>query len=441
MRKTKLYVLLIAIIGCYSANLKSQVTIGSLDNPHGGAVLDLQSSNRGLKLPSVELSNVNTYGLVEGTASSAAGMIVYNINPNIVGGSGIGIYYWDGSKWLTVDSSASLAASITGLSCSSVSIVNDQRLTDGDTAYETIVRVPYTGGNGGIYSEGPVISCEQGVGYIGGLKMQLQAGRLAVGAGELIYKVWADPAIIGSSPDIAKFNISFPTESGNLSCTVEVGNTGRAATESYAVVGPLVPTKPATENNVPGYERVITTPDGRWSVRAFIPKASVNYSNYGGSGTSPKSIPFTEVDINIRANNMTSARTIMWAAHVVYHGGDYSGTNFLEIPLNASNIWGGTNHGVGDEGKNDGPDFWRIYPTTSKSNDRSYQVAWANSNVYQGKYPEKRTYTWTEIGSTGARTVYAVNFMMGVDGEKYATDATVKESTVYLKVEQYSSDE
>ncbi|MDR1632798.1 MAG: Ig-like domain-containing protein, partial [Dysgonamonadaceae bacterium] len=69
--------------------------------PHAGAILDLQSDNKGLKLPSVSLSDTAVFQLSTNPsdAASAIGMTVYNTNDNTKGGRGQGIYTWNGT-WI-----------------------------------------------------------------------------------------------------------------------------------------------------------------------------------------------------------------------------------------------------------------------------------------------------------------------------------------------------
>lgn len=104
MRKV-FYSTLLFLVGI-TASVRAQVTIGLDVEPHKSAVLDLQSNgNRGLLLPRVSLTDVDVFGL-NGEADTASGMIVYNTNPDIVGGSGegkdVGAYLWDGEKWMPI---------------------------------------------------------------------------------------------------------------------------------------------------------------------------------------------------------------------------------------------------------------------------------------------------------------------------------------------------
>jgi len=92
--------------------LQAQVKIGQDAEPVKGAVLELHNNKvtgyvGGLKLPNVSIENVNTIptGFSENSLNlteqgNLTGAIVYNTNPSAIGGQGIGVYYWNGSKWI-----------------------------------------------------------------------------------------------------------------------------------------------------------------------------------------------------------------------------------------------------------------------------------------------------------------------------------------------------
>lgn len=92
------------------ADIRAQVKIGStpelLDS---SAVLELESTNKGLRLPRVKLDDVHIWALA-GTVP-ATGMVVYNE----LGLLPKGIYYWntDITQWTRVVNSAELSALIT----------------------------------------------------------------------------------------------------------------------------------------------------------------------------------------------------------------------------------------------------------------------------------------------------------------------------------------
>ncbi len=105
----KVYYLLLVLLLAGSAGVQAQIAIGSDLPPHKGAVLDLKSTNQGLLLPNVHLGNVNVLQVVASPTATektkATGMVVYNTNASVTGGTGAGIYVWNGSKWMTAGSS------------------------------------------------------------------------------------------------------------------------------------------------------------------------------------------------------------------------------------------------------------------------------------------------------------------------------------------------
>lgn len=91
-----------------AALAQAQVKVG--DNPttiNPGSVLELESTNKGLLMPRISLTNTTTWGLL-GTA--AAGMHVYNTNTAITSTNTsyptltakVGEYYWDGTGWVAI---------------------------------------------------------------------------------------------------------------------------------------------------------------------------------------------------------------------------------------------------------------------------------------------------------------------------------------------------
>ncbi|MDR1632954.1 MAG: Ig-like domain-containing protein [Dysgonamonadaceae bacterium] len=101
MKKKMMFLFLLFPMVFGTADLYAQVTIGSDDEPHSGAILDLRSDNKGLKLPTVSLTDTAAFQLSTNPsdAASAIGMTVYNTNDDIIGGRGQGIYTWNGT-WI-----------------------------------------------------------------------------------------------------------------------------------------------------------------------------------------------------------------------------------------------------------------------------------------------------------------------------------------------------
>jgi hypothetical protein len=97
----------LAFLG-YAAN--AQVKIGA--NPttlNPGAILEMESANRGLLLPRLELTSTTASGMgttTTGIKIAVAGMEVYNTRATITGtatypASGAGIYVFDGTGWVS----------------------------------------------------------------------------------------------------------------------------------------------------------------------------------------------------------------------------------------------------------------------------------------------------------------------------------------------------
>ena len=84
---------------------QAQVKVG--DSPtalNEGAVLEMQSTNRGMLLPRISLSSTTTWGL-NGNNAVKNGMVVYNTNAAITGNAmypaaGVGTYTFDGTGWV-----------------------------------------------------------------------------------------------------------------------------------------------------------------------------------------------------------------------------------------------------------------------------------------------------------------------------------------------------
>lgn len=77
----------------------SQVGIGT-STPNSSAILDVTSTNKGILIPRVSLNNVTDS--TTPINSPATGLLVWNTNATVTGGSGIGFYYYTGSQWTPI---------------------------------------------------------------------------------------------------------------------------------------------------------------------------------------------------------------------------------------------------------------------------------------------------------------------------------------------------
>lgn len=95
---------LLGVFTTFTVSAQNNVGIGTT-NPNSSSALEIEASNAGLLIPRVSLVSV-----ANGTIpinSPAISLLVYNINDFVVGGNGTGYYYWDGSQWQQLITSAS----------------------------------------------------------------------------------------------------------------------------------------------------------------------------------------------------------------------------------------------------------------------------------------------------------------------------------------------
>ena len=88
----KEYVLTLVIGICWALSY-SQVGINTT-SPADGSILDVDSSEKGVLVPRVDISNLATIAPI--TGGSTESLLVYNTNTT----TGEGFYYWDGSMWV-----------------------------------------------------------------------------------------------------------------------------------------------------------------------------------------------------------------------------------------------------------------------------------------------------------------------------------------------------
>ncbi|HLK30679.1 MAG TPA: hypothetical protein VKT28_19030 [Puia sp.] len=88
------------------SGLNAQLNVGSTSAPDASSILQLTSSNKGLRLSNVSLTSTTSFGLAGSASAATIGMQVYNTNAGIAGSTsypassgGAGIYVWDGTGW------------------------------------------------------------------------------------------------------------------------------------------------------------------------------------------------------------------------------------------------------------------------------------------------------------------------------------------------------
>jgi len=77
----------------------AQVGVGTT-SPDASSALDITSANSGLLVPRVSLVNV-TNG-TSPIAAPATSLLVWNTNATVLGGNGVGYYFWNGANWIPI---------------------------------------------------------------------------------------------------------------------------------------------------------------------------------------------------------------------------------------------------------------------------------------------------------------------------------------------------
>ena len=117
MNKTTIYILrpsitliFIFLLQHYTVHAQN-VGIGT-PTPDNSAKLEVNDANRGVLINRVAL--VATNNGVAPVSAPATGLLVYNTNAAVVGGSGTGFYYWDGTQWVRLVTGTSNDWTLTG---------------------------------------------------------------------------------------------------------------------------------------------------------------------------------------------------------------------------------------------------------------------------------------------------------------------------------------
>ena len=114
----------------------AQVGIGG--NPDAAAKLDIQTPDKGVLIPRINLSDANNQNL-DGINQAPEGLLIYNTNENINNGNGTGFYVFNGTRWTKLIPQSDNIASIC-IDTNQVSINNTSGadVTGYDTALEPI---------------------------------------------------------------------------------------------------------------------------------------------------------------------------------------------------------------------------------------------------------------------------------------------------------------
>lgn len=93
--KTPIQIITIALIFSFSFVANAQVGIGTV-TPADDAVLDINSSDKGLLIPRVDIPDLSSIAPITGGATE--GLLVYNENLT----TGPGFFFWNGAEWQNI---------------------------------------------------------------------------------------------------------------------------------------------------------------------------------------------------------------------------------------------------------------------------------------------------------------------------------------------------
>jgi uncharacterized protein (TIGR02145 family) len=199
---------MLVLLPCW---LPAQVVIGG-STPDPSAILEVRSDNRGILLSRM------TTAQRDAIVSPAAGLMIFNTTTLCME---INLGTPASPSWERVSCRNGI---ISTLDCAGASVSGPS------------VSIPYTGGNGGVYSVSSIAS----TGIIG-LEATLPAGNFATGAGSLTWTVTGSPSSAGSA--------DFLLEAGGLTCsipfTVVAGTIAALNCSSTVMNGTLVHGVPA----------------------------------------------------------------------------------------------------------------------------------------------------------------------------------------------------
>ncbi|WP_291120181.1 hypothetical protein [Empedobacter sp. UBA7248] len=363
--------------------------IGTSPNPY--AMLDILSSNKGILVPRVNLTSstldLNSDGDND-ISNQPTGLMIYNSGTTLLQG----YYFWNGANWMSIDSTNSIAPSVSTISCSSA-VLSPSSWKAG-IAYEGNLKISYTGGNGGAYSAGTPVT-------VNGLTLTLRPGKLEYGAGELVFSVIGTP--VTASDMILPVNATLiPFITTAQSCSANILNQTTADIKQVAAMGNAI--YDATSNS---YVFPLATPDGRYRVRVRI--ATPSLTTKGRS------------DVQLY-NNTGSAQTLIWNYSTDYGGLIVLTSSDLAVP---TGVWGGTN--------SSGATSWENSGTGLSTNGN-----WGDPDINNasGGGPEYRRYTWTD-NSTGSKVMYTAYVMLASNEGGTVLPGT--NTKIYIKIEQVTA--
>ena len=168
----------------------NRIGIGT-SSPNSSSIVEMASTTQGFLPPRL------TSAQRDAISSPAAGLVIYNTNTNCLN-------FYAGNAWFETCGSVVPTAVVSSLNCGSATATG--YIYSGTLASGVSISVPYSGGNGGIYSPQSISS----TGVLG-LTASLSIGNLVSGSGSLVFTISGTPAASGTA--------TFPLSMAGQSCS------------------------------------------------------------------------------------------------------------------------------------------------------------------------------------------------------------------------------
>ena len=91
----------ICLLLLLSISTYAQIGIGTT-SPDPSAILDITASDKGVLIPRINLIDVTN--IISPINAPATGLMIWNTNASVTGGTGIGFYYFNGTQWTSIAS-------------------------------------------------------------------------------------------------------------------------------------------------------------------------------------------------------------------------------------------------------------------------------------------------------------------------------------------------
>ncbi len=215
------------VILFFSITTYGQVGVGTI-TPDATSSLDITSSNTGILVPRVALTNVTSIAPIATTPATS--LLVWNTNASVTGGEGKGFYFWDGSKWVFLINTNTISTYITPHN--TLDMAYDQGVAGGGRIITADSGNVLINGTDGFRTTG-TINAGAYIGTTTGVQMFFnpRRGAFRVGSGS-----WSD--VFPGTGNVGSYSVAMGsgnTASGQFSLALVNGSSAEA--ESSVAIG------------------------------------------------------------------------------------------------------------------------------------------------------------------------------------------------------------